>query len=86
MCARFCLGPPRLEYLFPPFLWKSDNQMPLAFMVRFPGDSQALCWFPRLRSMTCGSEPSQKWEDFFGITVPQFVENLTPRGWHFIIL
>ena len=31
------LRPPRLESLFPLVLWKSYNQIPLAFKVRFPG-------------------------------------------------
>ena len=31
------LCPPRLESLFPLVLWKSYNQIPLAFKVRFPG-------------------------------------------------
>ena len=39
--ARFCLCPPRLESVFPPVLWKSYNQIPLAFKARFPGDPQA---------------------------------------------
>ena len=50
--ARVCLCPPRLGSLFPPVLWKSYNQIPLAFKVRFPGDSQSLCWIPRLGSLT----------------------------------
>ena len=37
--ARFCLCPPRWESLFPPVLWKSYDQTPLAFKVRFPRDS-----------------------------------------------
>ena len=36
--------------MFAPVLWKACNQMPLAFKVRFPGDSQSLCWIPRLGS------------------------------------
>ena len=36
--TRFCSCPPRLEPLFPPVLWKSCNQIPLAFKVRFLGD------------------------------------------------
>ena len=43
---RFCLYSPRLETLFPSVLWKSYNQIPLAFKVRFPGNSQSLCWSP----------------------------------------
>ena len=41
--ARFCLCPPRLGSLFLPVLWKSSNQILLAFKVRFPGDAQFLC-------------------------------------------
>ena len=41
--TRFCLCPPRVESLFPPFLWKSCNQIPLVFKVRFPEDSQSVC-------------------------------------------
>ena len=62
--ARFCLCPPRLESLFPPVLWKSCNQIPMAFKAIFPGGSQSLCQVPRLGSLMCSSEPSQY---FFGI-------------------
>ena len=40
--------------LFPPVLWKVRNQIPLTFRVRFPGDSPALCWIPRLGSLMWG--------------------------------
>ena len=59
--------------LFPPVLWKSCNQIPLALKVRFPGDSQSLFWTPRLGSLTWGSEPSQQWESFCGLVVLQFL-------------
>ena len=72
-CARFCSCPPRVQSLFPPVLWKYCNQIPLAFKVRFPGESQSLCGIPRLGSLMWGSEPSQQWENFFGIIVLQFV-------------
>ena len=41
--VEFCVCPPRLKSnsLFPPVLWKSYNQIPLALKARFPGDSQA---------------------------------------------
>ena len=71
MHTRFCLCPPRLESLFPPVPWKSYNQTPLAFKVRFPGDPQSLCQIPRLGSLTWASEPSQQWENVFGIIVLQ---------------
>ena len=54
-------------------LWKSYNQIPLAFKVRFLGDSQSFCRIPMLRSLTWGSELSQQWEIFFGVIVLQFV-------------
>ena len=38
--AKFCLCPPKLEPLFPLVLWKSYNQILLAFKVRLPGDSE----------------------------------------------
>ena len=37
--------------LFPLVLWKVYNQILLA---RFPGDSQSLCWIPRLASWVWG--------------------------------
>ena len=52
---------------FPPVLWKSCNQIGLAFKVRFPGDSQFFSWIPRLGNLTWGSEHSQWWKNFIGI-------------------
>ena len=49
MHTRFCLCPPRVESLVLPILWKSCNQIPLAFKVRFPGDSQSLLLNPQAR-------------------------------------
>ena len=71
--TRFCLCPPRQESLFPPTLWKYYNQIPLAFKVGFPEDSQSLCQVPRLGSLMSGSKHSQKWENFFGTIGLQFV-------------
>ena len=47
--------------LFPPHthtpvLWKSCNQILLAFKVRFPVYSQSLFWIPWMRSLIWGSE------------------------------
>ena len=78
--TRFCVCPPRLQSLFPPGLWKSYNQILLAFKVGFPGVSHPLCWIPRLGSPTLGLEPSQQWENFFGIIVLQFLGH--PAGGH----
>ena len=71
--VNFCLCPPWLESLFPPVLQKSYNWIPLAFKVRFPGDSQSFCHIPRLERLMWGSEHSQQREKFFGITFLQFI-------------
>ena len=75
VCTRFCLCPPRVESLHPPVLWKFYNQILLHFKSRFPGNSQSLCRIPRLRSLMWGWEPSQQWENFFGIIILQFVDH-----------
>ena len=77
--ARFCLWLPRLESLFPPVLWKSYNQILLAFKVRFLGNCQSHFWIPQLGSLTWGSEPSQQWENFFDTLILQFVGH-SPGG------
>ena len=43
---RVLFVPPRVESLFPPVLWGSRNQIPLAFKIRFPGHSQFLARSP----------------------------------------
>ena len=52
------------------------NQIPLAFKVKFPGGSQSLCQIPRLGNLLWALEFSQKYENFFGIIVFQFVGHL----------
>ena len=47
--------------------------IPLNFNVRFPGDSQSLCWIPRLESRLWCLELSKQCKTFFGIIVLQFV-------------
>ena len=49
----------RVESLFPPVLWQSCHQIPLACKIRFPGDFQSLFWIRRLGSLIWGLEPSQ---------------------------
>ena len=80
MHTLLCVCPPRVGSLFPPVLWKSCSQIPLAFKVWFFGSSSSHCWTPRLGSLTWGSEPSLQWVDFCGISVLQFVSH-TPRGY-----
>ena len=40
--------PSKYGVCFPPVLWKSYNQILLAFKARFPGDPQSLCQVPGL--------------------------------------
>ena len=66
--------------LFASVPWKFYNQIPLAFKVRFSGDSQSLWQVPRLGSLTWCWELSQQWENFFGIIFLQFVGHLPGRN------
>ena len=54
-------------------LWKFCNQIPLAFKVKFPGDSQSFCWIPRLENLLWALELLQWCKNLFGIIVLQFV-------------
>ena len=63
----FLLGPNAHKVLFFDLqesvslvLWKFYSQIPLAFKVKFPGDSQSLCWIPRLESLLWCLELSQQ--------------------------
>ena len=56
--ARWILCPLRLVSLFPPVLWQSYNRIPLAFKVRFPGDSQSLCGISRVQNLYNGGKIS----------------------------
>ena len=75
----FLLGPGGHKVLFVPseslfpVLWKFGNQILLASKVRFPGESQSLCWIPRLGSLLWALELLQQCENFFGIIVLQSV-------------
>ena len=71
--AWFCLYPPRLESLFPSALWKSYNRIPLAFKIRFPGDSQ----FPLLDPQS--GKPDVGFRTF--ITVENFFDLLFSSLW-----
>ena len=46
------------ELLFPPVLWNSCDQTPLAFKARFSVGSSSHCQTPRLGSLMWGSELS----------------------------
>ena len=72
VCTSFCFCPSR-NY-FPLVLWKYCNQILLTFKVRFPGDSQSLCWIPRLGSLLWGLELLQQCEIFFGVIILPFVD------------
>ena len=66
--TRFCLYPPRVSVST--VLWKSCNQILLTVKVRFPGDSQFLCWIPKLGNLLCGIEMLQQWENFQFVDLP----------------
>ena len=59
-----------------PVLWKLCNRIPLVFKVKFPGGSQSLCQILRLGNLLWALELLQQCENFFGITVLQFVGRL----------
>ena len=80
MRTLLCVCPPRVESLFLPVLWKSWNQIPLAFKVWFCRKSSFRCQTPRLGSLTWGSERSLQWVDFCGINVLQSVSH-QPSGY-----
>ena len=80
MPTLLCVCPPRVEFLFPPVLLKSCNQIPLDFKVWFSGSSSSHYWTPRWGSLTWGSETSLQWVDFCGIIVLRFVSH-PPSGY-----
>ena len=75
MHTLLCVCPPSVEFLFPPVLSTSYNQISLAFEVWFSRNSSSRCWAPKLGSLTWGSEPSLQWVDFHGISVLQLVSH-----------
>ena len=75
VCTRFCLCPPRLESLFPPALWKSCNQIPLASKVRSPS-LEACCEAQNLHNN--GRTSSVMCSPVCGLP--------TQRGWDLILL
>ena len=58
----------------------------LPFMAIFLVDSQLLCQIPIWGSLMWGSEPSQQWENFFGIIVLQWVTHLEGMGFDCIVI
>lgn len=73
VCSRPCKCPPSVKFLYSPVLWNSCNQTLMFFKARFSGGSSSCCqtlWLGRLR---WGSELSLLWQNFYGITVFQFV-------------
>ena len=65
--------PSGVKFLFPPVLWKSCNQIPLAFKARLSGDSSSHFWTPSLGILMWGSELSLQLENFWGTIVLQSV-------------
>ena len=77
--TRFCVCPPGVESLFPPVLWKSCSQIPLAFKARFSEDFQSCCRTTSLGSLTWGSETSLQWENICRLIIIQFGGRLPSR-------
>ena len=78
--TRPCVPPLRVEFLFPPVLWSSCNQTPLAFTARFSQGSSSRCQTLSLGSLTWGSKLSLLWQSFCGIIILQFVGH-PPSGY-----
>ena len=70
--CKVLLCPPRVYFPSPV---EVCNQIPLPFKVKFPVDSQSLCWIPRLGSLLRALELLQQCKNF-GKTVLQFVGRL----------
>ena len=68
--TRFYLCPPRVCSLV---LCMFCNQIPLASKVKLSGVSQSLCQIPRWGNLLWVLQVSLQCENFFGITVLQFV-------------
>ena len=61
-----------LQEAVSPVLWEFCNQMPLAFKVKFPGDSLSLCQ-PQVGKSIVVLKLLQQCENFFGTVVLQSV-------------
>ena len=71
--TRFCLCPPSVCFPSPVEFLQSN---PTGLQSRIPGDSQPFCWIPRLGNLLWALKLLQQCENFFGITVLQFVGRL----------
>ena len=59
--------------LFSSVLWKCCNQILVTFKDFLGISKSSLPGIPRLGTLPWGSEPSQEWENFFGIIIFHFV-------------
>ena len=71
--TRPCVRPPRVAFVFPPVLWSSCDQAPLAFKAKCSKGSSFQCQTSQLRSLTWGSELSLLWEKLCNTIIFQFV-------------
>ena len=60
------------------------SEIPLAFKVRFLGDSQSLCWIPMLGSLMQDLEPAQQWENCWYYYYPVY-GSLTWQVWDWVL-
>ena len=71
--TRPCVHSPRVEFLFPPVLWRSCTQPLLVFKARCSRGPSPQCQTPRVGSLIWGSELSLLWENFCDTIVIQFM-------------
>ena len=70
---RLCMHPLRVAFLFPPVLWDSGDQAPLAFKASGSGGSSSWCGTPGMGSPTWGAEPSFLWDSVCNAVLLWFV-------------
>ena len=75
-----CVRPPRVASLFPPVLWSSCIQAPVAFKAKCFWDSSSQCQTLRLGSLMWGSGLSLLWENLCDIFIFQFVGHSPGRN------
>ena len=73
MGTRPCLHPSRVEFLVPPDLWNSCDQIPLAFKDRFSGGSSTRYQTLRLWGAWCGA---QNFHSYWRISVVKVFSSL----------
>ena len=61
------------------------SEIPLAFKIRFLGDSQSQCWILMLGSLMQGLEPSQQWENINRCYYSPVYGSPTWQAWDWVL-